>query len=469
MTIPNPYDSPTARRAFLAHLDRLAALTETEQDLVRLGQMPGLGRWLEQIHNIGGCAHPIYITGHTTTRDTITGDVLRHYTTRDEPGGRLAIRCGNRRAGLCPSCSRLYQGDTFHLVRAGLIGGKGIPDDVRTHPRVFATLTAPSFGPVHRAGTCHSNRRGRCAHGRTRRCRTVHADDDPRIGQPLCADCYDYVGHVLWNAHAPRLWNAFCINLYHHLAAAAGVKRSRIRKHVRICAAKVAEYQARGAIHFHAVIRIDGPDGPGSTPPAWATTGLLIETIRTAAGAVRLFAPPSSAYGERQLPYGDQFEAHALRADAGGTLTDEQVAAYVAKYTTKSAHESGALDHRIGHPDRISHLPLTAHHRALIGTCWRLGNVPELAHLNLHAWAHTLGYRGHCLTKSRTYSTTYTELRAERARHQGALYTHDTEDTVTASAWSYAGSGHTPGEALIALGIAENVARSRELARGARA
>ena len=31
--------------------------------------------------------------------------------------------------------------------------------------------------------------------------------------------------------------------------------------------AKVAEYQARGLVHFHALIRLDGPDGPGSPAP----------------------------------------------------------------------------------------------------------------------------------------------------------------------------------------------------------
>ncbi|SEK55480.1 replication initiator [Streptacidiphilus jiangxiensis] len=78
----------------------------------------------------------------------------------------------------------------------------------------------------------------------------------------------------------------------------------------------------------------------------------------------------------------------------------------------------------------------------------------ELARLNLQAWAHTLGYRGHCLTKSHTYSTTYGELRAERARHQGALYSLDTGDeTVTDSAWAHVGSGHLEGEALVAAGI----------------
>lgn len=31
--------------------------------------------------------------------------------------------------------------------------------------------------------------------------------------------------------------------------------------------AKVAEYQQRAAIHFHAVVRLDGPSGPGATRP----------------------------------------------------------------------------------------------------------------------------------------------------------------------------------------------------------
>ena len=59
------------------------------------------------------------------------------------------IRCGNRRASECPSCSRVYAADTFHLIRAGVAGGKGVPDTVGDNPLVFATVTAPSFGPVH--------------------------------------------------------------------------------------------------------------------------------------------------------------------------------------------------------------------------------------------------------------------------------------------------------------------------------
>ena len=297
-----------------------------------------------------------------------------------------------------------YQGDTFHLVRAGLVGGKGVPAHVRTHPRLFLTLTAPGFGPVHRAGTCHPIRPGTCPHDLPHECGRSHADGDPLIGQPLCPHCYDYTGHVLWNAHAPALWKAFRDNLYHHFAARAGVGRTEVRRLLRVSAAKVSEYQKRGAVHFHAVLRLDGPDGPDSEPPPWATAELLAECTRTAAGAVALRLPPSVAYSERCLRFGEQLEVHPLSDGDGGQITDEQVAAYVAKYTTKSVETAGAVDRRITTSAEIRHLHVTDHVRALIGTAWRLGGLPELEHLRLWAWAHMLGYRGHCLTKTRTYS-----------------------------------------------------------------
>ena len=62
------------------------------------------------------------------------------------------VRCGNRRASVCPSCSHEYKGDVWHVLMAGAAGGiKNVPATVAAHPLVFATLTAPSFGPVHTA------------------------------------------------------------------------------------------------------------------------------------------------------------------------------------------------------------------------------------------------------------------------------------------------------------------------------
>ncbi|MER5470080.1 replication initiator [Streptomyces sp. NPDC002685] len=87
---------------------------------------------------------------------------------------------------------------------------------------------------------------------------------------------------------------------------------------------------------------------------------------------------------------------------------------------------------------------------------------PSNEPLRLRAWAHTLGYRGHILTKSRAYSTTYAALRAERAHHVGHI---DAPDAITERQWRYAGSGHAPGAALIAAGIASDQERNREIAR----
>ena len=469
----NPYQDPTARRSHLDQENRLRALGETDRDLTRLANLPGFARWLDQIRQTAGCANPIYLAGHTTTVDRDTGQILHRYTTADEPGARLAVRCRNRRASRCAPCSREHQGDTFHLVRAGLVGGKGTPDAVRTHPRLFVTLTAPSFGAVHRSGeSCHPARRGTCAHGARLGCGQVHPDGDRAIGQTLCPNCYDYTGHVLWNAHAPALWKAFGDNLYHHLATLAGVSRTAVRRLVRVSAAKVAEYQKRGAIHFHAVIRLDGPTGPDTPPPAWATTDLLLDAVRTAAAAVALRPPDSPAYGEHKLGFGAQLDAHPLTSDGGGRITDEQVAAYVAKYTSKSVETAGALDHRITSAEQINARNVSSHVLALIRTAWRLGGLPELEHLRLRAWAHMLGYRGHCLTKTRAYSTTYGALRTARAEHSRTasgrpLYGDWDDGTTTESAWRYVGSGHTPGEALIAEGIAQDLALNREAAREA--
>lgn len=109
--------------------------------------------------------------------------------------------------------------------------------------------------------------------------------------------------------------------------------------------------------------------------------------------------------------------------------------------------------------------PVNAHLRALMGICWRLVDLPELADLKLRSWTHTLGYRGHVLTKSRRYFTTYGALRTVRAEHQnGGQGVPD--GAVTDSAWRYAGSGHTLADA-VAAGIAEDLVRSRELAREA--
>ncbi|MET9303745.1 replication initiator [Streptomyces cellulosae] len=437
-------------------------LPEADRDAIRLAQDPKFPRLLEQITATGGCSHPVHLSGSTTTVDGTTGEILRHYDTRTEPGERLLVRCRNRRATICPACSRLHAGDTYHLVRAGLIGGKNVPDTVRHRPRLFVTLTAPSFGPVHRSSELCRPRRdgGTCEHGRPLGCGLVHTPDAPSVGQPLCLDCYDYTAHVLWHAHASKLWDRFVIDVRRRLASSVGLVQSHFARHARLSFARVAEYQKRAAVHVHAVVRLDGPTGPDDAPPAWGTAELLIDAVRASARRVMVRTHYSPAVGELNLRWGAQIDARPLRTDGDGP-DDDAVASYVAKYVTKGASDTGAgTDHPLSTWADIESAPVSEHTRTLMRTCWRLGGIPEYTPLRLRAWTHTLGYRGHILTKSRAYSTTYAALRAQRAHHQGHT---EIPDTITERHWRYIGSGHTPGAALIAAGIAEDLADSRQL------
>ena len=58
----------------------------------------------------------------------------------------------------------------------------------------------------------------RCPHGRDISCPRRHGEDDPRLGRPLCGDCYDYDTAVLFNAYAGDLWRRFTTYLPRHLA-----------------------------------------------------------------------------------------------------------------------------------------------------------------------------------------------------------------------------------------------------------
>ncbi|MFF0864978.1 replication initiator [Nonomuraea sp. NPDC003560] len=416
-------------------------------------------RWLHQVDRLRGCTDPIRLTGESATLNGTTGEVLNAYTTHDEPHGQLLVRCGNRRASRCPACAETYRQDTFHLIRAGLLGGdKGVPEIVRTHPRVLATLTAPSFGPVHRgpdkdgtANVCHARRTGPS-------CFTRHHLGDPTIGQPLDADSYDYTAHILWNAHAAALWHRFTVYLRQHLAAATGLTRKEFARVSRLSFAKVAEYQARGVVHFHAVIRLDGRDGDTlTTPPTWATLDLLTTTIHSAAQAVRLPAPQTG----HPLTWGT-IDVRPIQTAGPGTLSEAAVAGYIAKYATKAAETSGTLDRRVTHRDltRLHTHGVTDHAARLIRTAWDLGNPethPDLAPLRLRQWAHMLGFRGHFSTKSRAYSTTLTALRRVRVEYREAQelqrLPYDPTSTLVLAHWKYAGQGFTPGESALAATV----------------
>lgn len=247
----------------------------------------------------GDCEHPILMVGRSLLVEADTGRIVHR---SDDTGQPIMVRCRNRRASVCRACSALYRLDTYHLIAAGLRGGKNTPATVADRPRLFVTLTAPSFGRVHLCPD--SNGTPRICHPRRKRgggCGRHHLAGDPAIGNPVDPARYDYPGQVLFNAHAGLLWSRLTIEARRALARAAGLSRLEAHRHVRVVFAKVAEFQTRGVIHYHAVVRLDGPDGPVSLPPGWATVELLERAIRDAAGAVTVSSPGTVAVAARRL------------------------------------------------------------------------------------------------------------------------------------------------------------------------
>ncbi|MGH2687245.1 MAG: replication initiator, partial [Actinomycetota bacterium] len=199
-------------------------------------------RWSELVAQCGYCHQPLRLVGRVVQVDKATGEMRESYSTEREPDNCLFVPCGNRREHKCPSCSAVYKADTYHLILEGMIGGTTIPATATTHPVVFATFTAPSFGAVHahirRGYTIDPCRRRsrlgeKCEHGVRLGCWERHHPDDPRLGTPLCAACFRYEEQVLWNRFAPKLWERTTIYLPRTIARLLGMRKKDLDQVLR--------------------------------------------------------------------------------------------------------------------------------------------------------------------------------------------------------------------------------------------
>ncbi|MET8263087.1 replication initiator [Micromonospora arida] len=372
--------------------------------------------WLEHVRAAAGCTRPIRLAGSLLTVEQSTGRVLDQRHTDAMPDAAIYTACGNRRATVCPACAHTYQRDAYQLLRAGLIGGKGVPDTVTQHPAVFATFTAPSFGTVHtravkrhtcgnrkrcdcRPDPCHARRAsdpaaGLCPHGRPAVCWARHEPGDAMLGQPLCLDCYDHTHQVVWNLFSGELWHRTKQAAERWLAKLArrrGIPRvqvvtasgnTRTVAPVRLSHGKVAEFQARGAVHFHALVRLDGvhPDDPTAVipPPAAFTVADLDDAIRAAVEQVAFTSPSHLDRPEGwSIAWGDPgkgLDIRPISLTGDGEVTDSMVAGYLAKYATKSTEVTGHRSVRLD-ADSIGDYadPDGDHTARLIDACWHAG------------------------------------------------------------------------------------------------
>ncbi|MEH0972981.1 replication initiator [Micromonospora sp. CPCC 205546] len=472
--------------------------------------------WIEHVRAAAGCTRPIRLAGQLLTIDSSTGRVLDQRHTDAMPDAAIYTACGNRRATVCPSCAHTYQRDAYQLLRAGLVGGKGVPDTVAQHPAVFATFTAPSFGTVHvravkrhtcgnrkrcdcRPEPCHARRdAGLCPHGQPAVCWARHEPDDAVLGQPLCLDCYDHDHQVVWNLYSGELWHRTKQAAERWLAKLArrrGIPRvevvtasgnTRTVPPMRLSHGKAAEFQARAAVHFHALVRLDGvhPTDPTAVvpPPAVFTVADLEDALRHAAQVA--FSTPGHPDRPDGWPiaWGEQLDIRPINLTGDGEVTDSMVAGYLAKYATKSTEVTGHRSVRLT-ADTIGDYadPDGDHTARLIDACWRIGRPtgtpvplsqrtrdprhrpgfvdrwecpdcgthtryaacptcvadrqasldtkstkPATAnpYARLRRWAHMLGFGGHFLTKARRYSVTFQLLRDNRV----AFRRHEHQD-----------------------------------------
>jgi hypothetical protein len=437
-------------------------------------------RWLSTALAAGGCVRPIRLRGTSRDIDPETGELVRSLDTDDLPDKAIYLPCGDRRASVCPPCAETYRADTYQLIRAGLAGGKGVPESVATHPCVFATFTAPSFGPVHTrvvtaaggVARCRPRREANyCPHGKRLSCGQRHKETDACLGRPLCPDCYDYSAVVVWNAHAPELWRRTVITIRRQLAKLA--KAHGVR--VKLSYAKVGEFQRRGLIHFHAIFRLDGhdPSHPERTVPPHQVfaADVLAEVIQQAANVTRFTTASHPAKPKGwDIAWGAQVDPRVVWLTGDGQVTDVAVASYLAKYATKSTEAVGSLTVRITLGNLRLYGNPASHQGRLILAAWQLGDHPHEDFRALRRWAHMLGYRGHFATKSCRYSTTMRALRAARRnwkrRRPPATHQGDDKTVLTLTDLEWAGRGwRTAGDAFLALSAA---ARARDHDRAAR-
>jgi len=423
MVSRNPSRNPSRLEAQTRPMTTKLSLDELE-DLVHERSGEDLIAIARRVERTGGCARPIRLKSSGPGSPS-----------KGEPDGVLLVACKSRRETRCPPCANTYRGDDRQIVRAGIEGGKGVPESVSSHAAVFLTLTAPSFGAVHRSadGPCNAGPPGKCRHGRSRHCLSRHDGNDDLVGSPLCPDCYDYESAVMFNASVGELWRRVTIYARRHLAYCLDLPEREIKSLVRLSYLKVAELQHRGVIHLHAIVRADAATDEVSLPPIPISTALLTEALLRATRAVFV---ERVVNGEiLRFVFGEQVKVGPL---APGEL--KEIASYLAKYFTKEASGHGSLDHRLREGE-IKYLDLTDHLRRIVETAWSLGADPELG--RLRRWAHALGYTGHLMTKSRRHSTTFLRLRATRQAWRLAE-AGVTEDAAPAPKlhWSFDGVGH---------------------------
>ena len=343
-----------------------------------------------------GCEHPITLL--MTGVDTRTGEVIERTYKKD---------CRSRFMDKCAHCAEVFRGDAFRVFRSGLSDALGAE-----YATTFLTLTAPGadvFGLIHQrteieiAKKKTKKKRGRGQgkkKARTKvlpcKCGETHAEDSEILGTPLDPETYRYDLAADFNGKCSRL------------LAVTMQKLSRILGHP-VERIRVAEYQARGLVHFHILVR--------GIVPEWAFHLAVLGGTNPRTGR-RISKSSSGGWS-----WGPQCDIkHILPGgEVGIGYYLVKLVGYAVKNTDSGA--SSTADHR----RRMQSAALRTCTCKAGPDCqcgsMKIPDAPgnyqckqseRLCQRHLRAW-RGWGYRGNVLAVSRSWGITFTQVRALRS------------------------------------------------------
>ena len=211
-------------------------------------------------------------------------------------------------------------------------------------------------------------------------CTARHREDSRALGKPINArTAYDYapprrVERLRRRTVAP----------HHHRPQPRRPARSAssTTSKLRVSYGKVAEYQARGVVHFHALLRLDlvDPTDPDLRPATPADDHRRATSASCSPAPSPPPATPRPDYPQTStawtLTWGTQLDIRPVASSATGEITSEAVAAYLAKYATKSTETTGHLSQRITVETIDHYADPDTHTGRLIAHAWTLGTPP---------------------------------------------------------------------------------------------
>jgi hypothetical protein len=276
----------------------------------------------------------------------------------------LVIPCGTSNALKCPSCAEFSARLRTRQIMNGLE-----PDGTQT---ALLTLTAPSFGKVHRSSyTVKDAFKVRKKHPREQEkhrlsvmkmkgkcsCGNFHDWTDHAVGTPFGS--YDYAREIIWNENLPSLAKATTMNLKRR-AEALGIAKDDFSIFA------VWERQKRGALHQHILLCVKDNSFAfdrliADIKTDWESPTSVISPSRLrwyrSADAKKRWAeygPSKTSLSEASIPratwkskedtpatsWGEIYDIRVLAAEQDENSLKvsgyEQAAHYLAKYLTKN-------------------------------------------------------------------------------------------------------------------------------------